>query len=138
MSFETVFVRHQHLCVLSSRHVRPGPPHTRERGRENCFISEITVVELRYGAENSSNPTKAHKALDTFINGLSIIPIFGSIRRYAKEKVRLRRAGKPMHDEFDLLIGVTSVENKLILVTDNEKDFERLEDIEIENWFRQK
>lgn len=26
-----------------------------------------------------------------------------------------------MHDEFDLLIGVTAVENKLTLVTDNVK-----------------
>ena len=40
-----------------------------------------------------------------------------------------------MHDEFDLLIGVTAVENKLTLVTDNIKDFERLDGIKIENWF---
>ncbi|MEI6679713.1 MAG: hypothetical protein WCL21_13950 [Mariniphaga sp.] len=76
--------------------------------------------------------------LDTNICGLSIIPIFGSIKRYAKEKVRLRSIGKPMHDEFDLLIGVTAVENKLTLVTDNSKDFERLDGIRIENWFKLK
>ena len=110
----------------------------KEKGRENCYISEITVVELRYGAENSDNPAKSHKAVDTFINGLSIIPIFGSIRRYAKEKVRLRKIGKPMHDEFDLLIGVTAIENKLTLVTDNQKDFERLDGIKLENWFNRK
>lgn len=101
----------------------------REKGRENCFISEITVVELRYGPENSKNPTKSHRAVDAFINGLSIIPIFGSIKRYAKEKVRLKRIGKPMHDEVDLLIGVTAIENKLTLVTANSNDFERLDTI---------
>ena len=110
----------------------------KEKGRENCYISEITVVELRYGAENSENPAKSHKAVDTFINGLSIIPIFGSIKRYAKEKVRLKKLGNPMHDEFDLLIGVTAIENKLTLVTDNQKDFERLEGIKLENWFNRK
>jgi len=108
----------------------------REKGRKNFFISEITVVELRFGAENSNNPEKAHKAVDDFVNGLSIIPIIGSIKRYAKEKVRLRKMGKPINDEFDLLIGVTSVENNLVLVTDNVKDFERLEDIQIENWYQ--
>lgn len=108
----------------------------REKGRKNFFISEITVVELRFGAENSDNPEKAHKAVDDFVNGLSIIPIIGSIKRYAKEKVRLRKMGKPINDEFDLLIGVTSVENNLVLVTDNVKDFERLEDIQIENWYQ--
>jgi len=43
-----------------------------------------------------------------------------------------------MHDEFDLLIGVTAIENKLTLVTDNFKDFERLDRIKIENWFKRK
>ena len=43
-----------------------------------------------------------------------------------------------MNDEFDLLIGVTSIENKLTLVTDNIKDFERLEGIKVENWFKRK
>lgn len=109
----------------------------REKGRTNCYVSEITVIELRYGAENSSNPAKSHKAVDDFLNGLSIVPVFGCIRRYAKEKVRLRKIGKPMNDEFDLLIGVTAVENKLTLVTNNVKDFKRLEGIKLENWFRQ-
>lgn len=110
----------------------------REKGRENFFISEITVVELRYGAENSENPTKSHKAVDAFVHGLAIVPIFGSIKRYAKEKVRLKNIGKPINDEFDLLIGVTAIENKLILITDNTKDFENLEGIKMENWYKRK
>ncbi|HTN07875.1 PIN domain-containing protein [Agriterribacter sp.] len=110
----------------------------RQKGRDNCFISEITDAEFRYGAENSDNPAKSHKSVDAFVSGLSIIPIYGSIKRYAKEKVRIRKMGKPMHDEFNLLIGVTAVENRLILVTDNVKDFERLEGIKMENWFKRK
>lgn len=126
------------ICVFFLRGKLNLDEIIREKGRENCFISEITVVELRYGAENSDNPTKSHKSVDAFVNGLSIIPIFGSIKRYAKEKVRLRSIGKPMHDEFDLLIGVTAIENKLTLVTDNIKDFERLSGIKLENWFKLK
>lgn len=110
----------------------------KEKGRENCYISEITILELRFGAENRDDPIKSHKAVDDFMNGLSIIPIFGCIKLYAKEKVRLRKIGKPMNDEFDLLIGVTAVENKLTLVTDNIADFERIEGIKIENWFKRK
>jgi tRNA(fMet)-specific endonuclease VapC len=110
----------------------------RDKGIDNFYISEITVVELRFGAENSDNPSKSHKAVDAFLNGLSIIPIFGCIKRYAKEKVRLRKMGKPINDEFDLLIGVTSVENKLTLVTDNTKHFENISGIKLENWFKRK
>lgn len=126
------------ICVFFLRGKLNLDEIIREKGRENCFISEITVVELRYGAENSDNPAKSHKSVDAFVSGLSIIPIFGSIKRYAKEKVRLRSIGKPMHDEFDLLIGVTAIENKLTLVTDNTKDFERLAGIKMENWIKKK
>ncbi len=126
------------ICVFFLRGKLNLDDHIKQKGRENCFISEITVVELRYGAENSDNPTKSHKSVDAFVSGLSIIPIYGSIKRYAKEKVRLRKIGKPMHDEFDLLIGVTAIQNKLTLVTDNVKDFERLDEVKIENWFKRK
>ena len=70
------------------------------------------------------------------MNGLSILPVYGSIMRYAREKVRLRRAGTPHNDEFDLLIGVTAIENDLILVTDNTKHFQLLDGIKLENWYQ--
>lgn len=106
----------------------------KKNGVDNCCISEITVFELRFGAENSLDTVKSHKALDIFLKGITIIPIYGCIKRYAEEKVRLNKIGKPQNDEFDLLIGVTAIENKLILVTENVRDFERIEGIEIENW----
>ena len=124
------------ICVFFLRGKLNADQVIKEYGRENCFISEITIVELRFGAENSKDPVHSHRVLDVFLNGLSIIPIFGCIRLYAKEKVRPRKIGKPINDEFDLLIGVTAVEHKLTLVTDNIKDFEALDGIKIENWFR--
>jgi tRNA(fMet)-specific endonuclease VapC len=39
-----------------------------------------------------------------------------------------------MNDEFDLLIACTAIENRLILVTDNTKDFKNIEGLKIENW----
>ena len=125
------------ICVFFLRGKLALDEKIKEKGRENCYISEITVFELRYGAENSDDPVKSHEAVDKFVNGLAIIPIFGCERRYAKEKVRLRRLGTSIHDEFDLLIGVTSVEHQMRLVTDNESDFARIDGTEIENWFRQ-
>lgn len=126
------------ICVFFLRGKLNLDEIIRDKGTENCFVSEITVFELRYGAENSENPTKSHKAVDLFISGIKVIPIYSSIKKYAKEKVRLRRIGKPMHDEFDLLIGVTATENKLTLVTDNEKDFVNIDGIKIDNWFARK
>ncbi len=86
------------ICVFFLRGKLKLDELIKQKGRENCFISEITVLELRFGAENSLKPVESHKAVDKFVNGLSIIPIYGSIRRYAEEKVRLRKIGKPKAD----------------------------------------
>jgi len=106
------------------------------RWRESCCISEVTVLELRYGAKNSNNPPKHHQAVDMFLYGLTVLPIVKAIDIYAKEKVRLKRKGTPMHDEFDLIIGASAIESDLILVTDNMKHFINFENIKIENWVK--
>lgn len=123
------------ICVFFLRGRLNLDKMVKEVGLEKCYISEITVAEFRFGAENSNNPVKSNKAVDLFLKGLTIIPIFGSIKRYAVEKVCLRKIGKPINYEFDLLIGVTAIENQLILVTDNSKDFKLLDGIRMENWF---
>lgn len=103
-------------------------------GKENCFISEVTVAELRYGAEKSLDLFRSHQSLDAFLQEFTIVPIFNSIRRYAQEKVRLQKLGTPLHDEFDMFIGATALENGFILVTSNTKHFTRFENIQLENW----
>ncbi len=41
-----------------------------------------------------------------------------------------------MISDFDLLIGCTSIENDLIMVTENIKEFDRIKGIKIENWVK--
>ncbi len=100
---------------------------------DNCFISEITLAELKYGVENSEKKEKNIKALNNFLTGVKIVPIFHSLDLYAKEKARLRKAGTPI-DDFDLLIGVTSLTHNLTLVTNNTGHFKRIKGIVIEDW----
>lgn len=104
-----------------------------QAGTKNCFISEVTVAELKYGAENSQQVDKNRKVVEDFINSFTIIPIFNALDVYAKEKARLRKNGMPL-DDFDLLIGATAIANDLILVSRNVSDFKRLEKIHVENW----
>lgn len=105
----------------------------RQIGIENCAISEITFAELVFGAENSSNPEKNLELIEVFTNQLIILPIFNAIHLYAKEKARLRSKGLMISD-FDLLIGCTAIEKGMIMVTENQKEFERITNIKIENW----
>jgi tRNA(fMet)-specific endonuclease VapC len=104
-------------------------------GLKNCAISEITLAELVFGAENSDNPKKNYEIIEKFINQLTVLPIFDSIYIYGKEKSRLRKGGRMIND-FDLLIGCTAVEKDLIMVTENVKEFERISNIKIGNWIQ--
>ena len=100
---------------------------------DNCFISEITLAELMFGVENSEKKEKNKKALDDFLSGIKIIPIFHSLDLYAKEKARLRKLGTVI-DDFDLLIGATSVSHNLVMVTNNTNHFKRFKGINLEDW----
>ena len=104
-----------------------------EVGFENCVVSEITIAELKYGVQKSTLKEKNRKTLESFQTKFDIIPIFPSLDIYAKEKARLKSKGNIL-DDFDLLIGSSAIFNNLILVTKNVSDFDRLEDIEIEDW----
>ena len=101
--------------------------------KENRFISEITLAELKFGVHNSESPKNNQDALADFLTGIQIIPIFNALDLYASEKSRLRKRGESI-DDFDLLIGVSSIANGMILVTNNESHMGRISTIEIENW----
>lgn len=102
-------------------------------GFENCFISEITIAELLFGAENSQDINRHLKEVEEIEQRFNIIPIYSNLKTYAKEKVRLRKKGTPLA-EFDLLIGTTSIAENLIMVTGNEKHFKKIDGLKVENW----
>ncbi len=104
-----------------------------EVGPENCFISEITLAELKFGVEKSQAKKKNHQALENFLSGVQVMPIFPALDIYASEKARLQKSGEVI-DDFDLLIGATAVLFDLIMVTNNTNHFERIKDIKLENW----
>ena len=74
----------------------------------------------------------------SFLSAVKILPIIDVLDLFASEKARLRLAGTPADDNFDLLIGCTSVYYGLTMVTENAKDFKNIENIKIENWIRRK
>jgi len=121
------------ICIFYMKGLFNLDKKMEQVGENNCYISEITLAELKYGVANSESKKKNKAALDNFMKGIKIVPIFNSLDTYAKEKARLRKAGKII-DDFDLLIGATSISNDMILVTNNIKHFGRLKNIKVEDW----
>ncbi|MDR0872918.1 MAG: type II toxin-antitoxin system VapC family toxin [Prevotellaceae bacterium] len=106
-------------------------------GFENCYISEITIAELKYGAECSNRVIENLQLIKEFSEEINVLPVFDTFDIYAKEKARLRKAGM-LVDDFDLLIATSAIVNQLTLVTDNTKHFDRISNIKIENWIIRK
>jgi len=105
-------------------------------GWENCYISEITELELKMGVELSMQRDGKDRSehLNKFLDDIKILPINSSIDVAASEKIRLRLSGTPCDDNFDLLIACTAIANDMVCVTDNTKDFHRFLNIQLENW----
>ena len=105
-------------------------------GWNHCYISEITVLELKMGVELSKQRDGVDRSpqLNLFLSDIQILPINDAIDIAAQEKIRLRLSGTPCDDNFDLLIACTAMANDMVCVTDNAKDFHRFKNIKLENW----
>ncbi|MDR0691547.1 MAG: PIN domain-containing protein [Prevotellaceae bacterium] len=128
------YILDTNICIFYLRGQLSFDKFISGKWRKFCCISEVTVLELYFGAENSNNPEKHHEAVSAFLQGLTVFPVSKCAFIYAKEKTRLRKIGKPIHDEFDLIIGTSAIAAGLVLVTDNENHFKNFKNIEMENW----
>ena len=126
------------ICVFLLRGLYEVDKKIDSVGIQNCYISEITVLELKYGVELSKQKDGHDRSaqLNKFLSAISIVPITDALDICAKEKIRLRLAGTPADDDFDLLIGCTALAGNMVLVTENVKHFQNIEGIKIENWIR--
>lgn len=124
------------ICVYWLRDKFNVKDRVNSVGLENCYISEITVAELKFGREYGKlkgGPKYKDQRLDEFFTAINVIPVSPFFDKYAEEKARLTIAGTPTGD-FDLLIGCTAVARKMMMVTQNIKDFENISNIQLENW----
>jgi tRNA(fMet)-specific endonuclease VapC len=97
-------------------------------------ISSITLAELQYGIEKSSNIEKNRDALEKFLTPIEIIDYgYEAAVEYGKIRTQLEKKGIPI-GPLDLLIASHAKSLDVILVTNNMKEFERIAGLKIENW----
>ena len=97
-------------------------------------ISTITLAELQFGIMKSSNPQKNQEALDKFLTPLEIIDFDSNATiDYGMIRANLEIKGTPI-GPLDTLIAAHARSLDLTLITNNEKEFERIPGLKIENW----
>jgi tRNA(fMet)-specific endonuclease VapC len=97
-------------------------------------VSTITISELQFGVSKSASPEKNQNRLDEFLTPLQILP-YDSVAAAAYGEIRhqLEKKGQPI-GPLDLLIAAHAIGHGLILITNNERAFNRIDDLKIENW----
>ncbi len=106
------------------------------KSKNDIYNSSITIAELEYGIAKSMYPEKNKISLIEF---LSIFNILNFDDKDAVEfgiiKSKLEKTGRII-GPMDLLLAAQAKSKKLILVTNNIKEFERIENLKIENWVK--
>lgn len=98
------------------------------------FMSTITYGELLFGAEKSQHPIKTKHTIQKLSNLIPAIPIpISAAQHYAQQRQQLEKKGKPIGNN-DLWIASHALANGLILVSNNLKEFKRINKLKLENW----
>jgi tRNA(fMet)-specific endonuclease VapC len=106
----------------------------RSKQPEEIAVSTITIAELEYGVCRSQKVDQNRIALLEFLVPFTIVnfdqaaaALYGSIRASFESR------GTPI-GAMDLLIAAQAMSQGLVLVTNNEREFSRVEGLELENW----
>lgn len=96
-------------------------------------ISIITYYEIVSGLL-SKDAFKQLELFEEFVSDNIVIPITErSCKISAELYSTLKRKGEVL-DDIDLLIAGTAIENELAIVTNNERHFQRIPGLKVENW----
>ncbi|MFM9901542.1 MAG: type II toxin-antitoxin system VapC family toxin [Polaromonas sp.] len=105
----------------------------REHGPQSLGISAVVAAELAFGAENSNRPAN-RDALNEFLQTVTVLAWEPSaIWHYARIRKQLKEVGI-LISAMDLLIASHALELNLTLVTNNTREFERVDGLKLENW----
>ena len=108
--------------------------HLTRYGKKDIFISSITVAEMFYGIENSTQKELNLKLMGDFISNFGVLD-FTSKNAASYGKIRLEMKNKNRRiGDMDMLIAAVALSNDLVLVTNNEKDFKDISKLRMENW----
>ena len=101
---------------------------------EEICVSVVTYAELMHGVEKSMAIEKNRIALSLFLSPITVLSFQASAaEEYGKIRAELERQGRPI-GPMDMLIAGHAKSEGLVLVTNNTKEFYRVEGLMMEDW----
>ncbi|RAQ39798.1 VapC toxin family PIN domain ribonuclease [Arthrospira sp. O9.13F] len=129
------FLLDTNICIYV---IKQKPLRVKERlqtiDTTEVGLSIITLAELEYGAAKSQNPQRNRETLTRFRLPFQIVGFSPEdAQKFGEIRATLERRGQPI-GSYDLLIASQAVTRGLILVTNNIKEFSRVDGLNLENW----
>ena len=123
------------ICIYV---IKNKPEQVLQRFKENLSkglcISVITLAELEYGIAKSAYQEKNTTALIQFLSILTVLPFDDMAAvEYGGICALLQKQGTPI-GTMDMLIAAHAKAEKLVLVTNNISEFQRVPELKTENW----
>lgn len=122
------------LCI---RVLRDRPPSLRDRFNthaDELCISSIVLTELLHGAAKSARPDQNRTAVNSFVARLDVLPFDAEAAGHAADvRAVFERAGLPIGG-YDILIAGHARSRGLIVVTGNQREFQRVDGLRCEDW----
>lgn len=101
------------------------------------YVSVISYGELVYGARKSKHPEKNLATTRRIAELFPLLEITPAVMEsFGEIKARLEKGGNRL-DDMDLLIAATALTRNLVLITGNAKHFQRIHDLQTEDWTKQ-
>lgn len=105
----------------------------RHEPSEIC-ISSVTYGELVHGVEKSKSVDKNRLALALMLSNIEIMEFDSkAAEMYGRVRAKLEKAGTPI-GPLDTMISGHALSLGYTLVTNNTREFERVEGLVVENW----
>jgi tRNA(fMet)-specific endonuclease VapC len=100
-------------------------------------VSTVTLMELEFGVEASSDPARNRAEVDAILSRLAVLPFDGPAAQHVGQiRAHLKKRGEPI-GPYDSLIAGHARSRGLILVTHNTGEFGRVPALQIEDWLKE-
>ncbi|MFB6263735.1 MAG: type II toxin-antitoxin system VapC family toxin [Bradymonadaceae bacterium] len=99
-------------------------------------MTSMTAGELYYGAAKSNATTSNRRLVDEFLATVELFTIGRpAAREFGRLKASLEERGDQLAD-VDLLVAAVALVDGAIAVTGNRRHYDRVSDLEVEDWIR--
>lgn len=131
----TRYLLDTNICIYIAKY---NPPSVRERFTQHAAnelaMSVITLGELRFGAEKSQAKDRAMTVIDELTNLMNIEALTDEVTgHYGDIRAALQKSGQIIGNN-DLWLAAHARSQDWVLVTNNEKEFLRVDGLQVENW----